>query len=211
MASTYDFLYLKTLVKQKLQGDNFWSDEQIEDAINESQDDLAIFTKANLVSQSLALVGGQDHYPFPTDALVIDGVNINGVECDEITAEEWRRYGGLTPNNIGVPGAPSSYAIQGMEIILYPKPNDTTLPALIFYIPKPVDLDLDTDVPVIPRVFTKAWVHLAVSHLLEMDADRREEALYHFNMYMQRREEHAVNQNASRKRKFRNVMPRGVR
>jgi len=175
------------------------------------QDDLAIFTKANLTSAVVPLVAGTDLYAWPTDALILNGVNINGVELDEMTVEEWRRYGGLTPNNIGVPGAPSTFAIQGQNFILYPKPADATLTCLVYYIPKPVDLDLDTDVPVIPRVFTKAWVHLALNHLLEMDASRGEEALYHFNMYMQRREENAVNQNASRKRKFRNVMPRGVR
>lgn len=210
MATAYNFGYLKALVKKKLQGDSFFQDEDIEDALNESQDDLAIFTKANLTSAPVTIVAGTDLYAWPTDALIVNGVNVNGVELDEITVEEWRRYGGLNPENVGVPGAPSQFAMQGMNFILFPKPGDSSTTCLVYYVPKPVDLDLDTDIPVIPRVFTKAWVHLAVNHLLEMDASRQEEALYHFNMYMQRREEHAVNQNASRKRKFRNVLPRGV-
>jgi hypothetical protein len=211
VSTAYDFAYLKGLVQKKLQGDSYFSVTDIEDALNESQDDLAIFTKANLTSTPLVLTVGQDTYDWPADALIIVGVNYNGVELDEITPEEWRRIGGLAPNNVGNPLAPSAFAVQGKKIILFPKPGDSTPPCLLYYVPKPAELTLDTQVPAVDRVFTKAWVHLALSNLLEMDAARHAEAEYHYKMYLARRAENAVNQNSSRKRKFRNTYPRAVR
>lgn len=210
MATIFNFGYLKNLVLQKLQGDSYFSTSMIEDALNESQDDLAIFTKANLTSVALPLVVGQDIYPWPTGALIINGINFNGIELDEMTAEEWRRRGGLTQNNVATPLAPTAYAIQGKTIILYPKPGDSVPVCLAFYVPKPTDMVLDTDVPGVDRVHTKAWVHLACSNLLEMDAKRHDESEYHYKMYLAKRAENAVNENASRKRKFRNTYPRGV-
>lgn len=211
MPSTYDFAYLKALVTKKLQGDAYFSETDIEDALNESQDDLAIFSKSELTSTVLTLVAGTDIYDWPTDALIVDGINYNGVELDAITQEEWRKLGGLSANNRPTTVAPTSYAVRGRQIILWPKPNNTVPPCLVFYIPKPAELTADTDVPSVPRTFTKAWVHLAVSNLLEMDAGRLAEAQYHYDMYLKRRAENAVNQNSSRKRKFRNTYPRAVR
>jgi hypothetical protein len=211
VSTAYDFGYLKGLVQKKLQGDSYFSTVDIEDALNESQDDLAIFTKANLTSTPLALTVGQDIYDWPADALIVSGVNFNGMELDEITAEEWRRMGGLASNNVATPQAPTAYAIQGRKIILFPKPGDATPDTFVFYVPKPAELTLDTQVPAVDRVHTKAWVHLALSNLLEMDAARHGEAEYHYKMYLARRAENAVNQNSSRKRKFRVTAPRGVR
>lgn len=211
MSSPYDFAYLKSLTLKKLQGDAYFTTTDIEDALNESQDDLAVFTKANLTSVPLAIVLGQDTYPWPVDAFAINGVNINGMELDQITQEEWRRRGGLAVNNAAIPLGSSSFAIQGKNIILFPKPGDPTLPTLVFYIPKPAELTIDTQIPTVDRVFTKAWVHLAVSNLLEMDAKRLDEATYHYNMYLKRRSENAVNENQSRLRKFRNTYPRAIR
>lgn len=209
MSSVYNFAYLKDLALKKLQGDAYFKTIDIENALNESQDDLAIFTKANLTSVALPIVVGQDTYAWPTDALAINGININGIELDEITQEEWRRRGGLSPFNSAIPA--SSFCIQGKQIILYPKPNGDPLPTLVFYIPKPAELTTDLQVPVVDRVFTKPWVHLAVSNLLEMDGKRLEEAAYHYGMYLKRRAENAVNENQSRKRKFRNTYPRAIR
>ena len=211
MSSIYNFAYLKNLVLMKLQGDAYFTTEMIEDALNESQDDLAVFTKANLTSVPLVTVIGQDIYPWPVDAFAINGVNINGMELDAITQEEWRRRGGLALNNASIPLGSSSFAIQGKQIILFPRPGDPTLTTLIFYIPKPAELTTDIQVPTVDRVFTKAWVHLAVSNLLEMDAKRLDEATYHYGMYLKRRAENAVNENQSRLRKFRNTYPRAIR
>lgn len=211
MPSVYNFGYLKSLVQKKLQGDSYFSVTDIEDALNESQDDLAVFTKANLTSTPLALTAGQDTYDWPADALIVAGVNYNGVELDEITQEEWRRYGGVSPNNNPVSAGPGAYCIQGKKVILFPKPGDpTNIVCLLFYVPKPTDMALDADVPAVDRVHTKAWVHLALSNLLEMDAARHAEAEYHYKMYLAKRAENAVNQNSSRKRKFRNTNPRAV-
>jgi hypothetical protein len=211
VSSVYNFAYLKDLVLKKLQGDAYFSTLDIENALNESQDDLAIFTKANLVKALFVVTVGQDTYDWPTDALAINGINVNGLELDEITQEEWRKQGGLSPFNSANPIPSSSFCIQGKKIILYPMPGDASLPTFLFYIPKPAELVTDAQVPVVDRVFTKPWVHLAVSNLLETDGKRLEEASYHYGMYLKRRAENAVNENQSRKRKFRNTYPRAIR
>lgn len=211
MSSVYNFAYLKDLVLKKLQGDAYFTTIDIENALNESQDDLAVFTKANLTSVALSVAAGQDTYDWPAGALAINGVNVNGIELDEITQEEWRKRGGLSPFNSANPIPSSCYCIQGKKIILFPMPGGDPLPTLVFIIPKPDELINDLQVPVVDRVFTKPWVHLAVSNLLEMDGKRLDEAQYHYDMYLKRRAENAVNENQSRKRKFRNTYPRAIR
>ena len=209
--SDYNRGYLKGLVRKKLQGDNYFTDTDIEDALNESQDDLAIFTKANLTREALTLVAGQDLYDWPATALTIAGVNYNGIELDYMTNEEWRRRGGLSVSNQASLTAPGNYSTEGKQLIIFPTPGDPSATVLVFFVPKPTDMTDDADVPSVSRVFSKPWVHLALSNLLEGDAARLADATYHYDMYLKRRAENGVNENASRTRKFRNTYPKNIR
>lgn len=205
MATTYNTGYLKALVKKKLQNDPYFSDLDVLDALNEAQDDLAVFAHVNVEEGQQDTVVGQAEYDWPVDALQLIGVNYNGYELNEITYEEYRRKGGITSESSADFGDPSDYYVRSnTKVGLYPSPGQEEI-LRIFYVPKPTDLVDDADVPAIPRVYTQALVYYATYKMLENDAARQKEAEYHYNLYKSKRAEHTVSLAASRKRKVRNT------
>lgn len=208
MATTYNAGYLIALALNKLQNDPYFSHDNALDFLNEAQDDLAVFAHVNVEEDQQTTVVGQAEYPWPATALQVIGANYNGYELDEMTFEEYRRKGGIMAQNSSSFGDPSDYYVRSnAKTGVYPTPGDTKI-LRQYYVPKPTDLVLDADVPVIPRVYTQALVYYITYKLLETDAARLTEATYHYNLYLSKRAEHAASLSASRKRKVRNTIKR---
>jgi len=145
---------LRTLIGNMVEDPNQtrFTAAKYNDAINHSQRQFAMDSKALYKDQSITMVSGTAAYSLGTDFMMEKMVVLNGIELSPISRGELQRRKGRE-DWTGDEGTPEFYIIDPEEsrktITLYPKPNsiDNGTALVVTYYAFPSDLSSDVSVP----------------------------------------------------------------
>jgi len=191
-ATAYNLAYLRDSVKRKLQGDELFSDDEVDLHLNEGLDQLALYMATMRTPWQITTDIGVREYNLPSDILGISKAEYDGKELTKMTVDEGIRGGVDTTDTQQRRTTPGRYYIR-MDtdnwFIGLDSPPDASKTLTIYYVQKQPDLVDDTDIPNLPRPFIRAAIHWACAELLENDATEEgrsmnERSTYHWNKFM---------------------------
>jgi len=168
----YDLLGIRNRVKNKLQKDSLWSDDEVDESINLGLDQLLLFlqpTKEIFTANSNV---GVQEMNLPDDLFFIYDVLYDGSLLRKTTYTEMLGTGVETLVGLTRRGVPAKWYFRqdsnnyyiGFDIC----PQDSKQ-VTVTCTRKFQDLAADTDEPLLKRALTEASIHWAVQDLLEKD------------------------------------------
>ncbi len=193
---SWNLVGIRKKVQGRLQNDPFFTDGQVNEAINDAIDDLVTFTRyPQVVYQPVGgSVVGLKEYVLPLEFLYVNQATYDGFKMEEMSQDDWIRDGGERSTMNGIPRRFFVPPSSPLKVVLYPAANTPGKTISLYVVQKPPDLLNDNDIPVIPRHFSQSIIEYCLYTLLLQDASlegegREQDADLHYKLYLKRRSE----------------------
>lgn len=151
---------IRARVRRKLleETEGFWSDEELNQEINDGYLDLAVDAKLLADPFTLTTASGQELYDLPDNLIAVRAVTFEGRDLPRMPYAERSQD----------EGPPRFYQVIGQKLRLFPTPDGTYTVTVLYYY-RPERMANDFDVPEIPEEYHRLLVDYAVARALLKD------------------------------------------